>query len=44
MERWGVDISILHTCILMQEQHALEQYYYFAIYRKQIPAVWLAKE
>ena len=44
MREGGIDTSIIHIFILIQEQFTLEQYYYIAIYRKQIPTVWLARE
>ena len=35
-----------HSClyIKIQEQYTLEQYYYIALYKQQIPTVWLRKE
>ena len=44
MGEGGIDVSISHICILIQEQFTLEQYYYMAIYREQIPIVWLARK
>ena len=45
----GVDISIIHfylsfMYIKIQEQYILEQYFYIALYRQQIPTVWLGRE
>ena len=38
------NISIIHACILkIQEQYAVEKYY-IALYRQQIPTVWLGRE
>ena len=34
------DISIIHTCVLLQKQYTLKQYYCIAIYRKQIVQTW----
>ena len=45
----GVDISIIHfylslMYIKIQEQNILGQYFYIALYRQQIPTVWLGRE
>ena len=37
------DISI-SLYIKIQEQYTLEEYYYIALYRQQIPTVWLGRE
>ena len=42
----GIDISIIHVCILkfISNIITLEQYYYIALYRQQIATVWLGRE
>ena len=39
---WDRDWHFYHSWLYIksQEQYTLEQYYYIALYRQQIPAVW----
>ena len=43
---WGGGGYFYHSYlyIKIQEQYALEQYYYIALYRQQIVTVWLGRE
>ena len=47
---WGVEgrggRHFYHSClyIKIQKQYTLEQYYYTALYRQQIPTVWFGRE